>query len=195
MKTRPYRMSARADAVAATRDRILDASLELFVERDFAAVSLTDLAERADTTVQTILRHFSRKDGVVDALVRRESERVGAEREAVPAGDVAAVAEYVARHYAEFGDVVMAMLAAETRSEVATQAVAHGRSMHRAWVARTFADRLERLDPAARRRRHELLVAATDIFTWKVLCRDGGLDADEYRTAVTELLEAIEGAP
>jgi AcrR family transcriptional regulator len=187
-------MTVRAEAVAATRARILDAAYDLSVERDFADVPLSDLAERADTTVQTVLRHFSTKDGVVDAVIRRESARVMAEREQVPVGDLDAVAAYLARHYAQEGDAVLAMLAAERRSEAAAQAVANGRRLHRQWVARTLAPWLEGLRAAARRRRLEQLVAATDVYTWKLMRRDGGLDDRQYRLAVRELLTAIEGA-
>lgn len=195
MKTRPYRMAARAESVAATRARILDAALEVFSTDDLTEVPLTDLAERAQTTVQTILRHFGTKAGVVDALIRRQSERVAAEREQVPVGDVEAVADYLARHYAVEGDTALRLLAAETRVEAAARAVAAGRAMHRGWVERTFAPWLRRLDGAPRRRRLEQLVAATDVFTWKLMCRDGGLDDRQYRLAVGELLTAIEGAP
>ncbi len=187
-------MSARADAVAATRTRILDAAYELFAERDFADVPLSDVAERAETTVQTVLRHFATKTGIVDALIRRESARVLAERERVPVGDVDAVTAYLARHYAEQGDATLAMLAAERRSDAAAQAVEYGRGLHRAWVARTFEPWLEPLRGTARRRRLEQLVVATDVYVWKLMRRDGGLDDRQYRLAVRELLAAIEGA-
>jgi AcrR family transcriptional regulator len=188
-------MAARADAVAATRGRILDAAFELFSERDLDDVPLTDIAQRAATTVQTVLRHFDTKVGVMDALIERESGTVMREREQIAVGDIDAVVDYLARHYGEEGDGVLRMLAAEGRSEIAAKAVANGRDLHRRWVARTFAPRLGGLDAAARRRRVELLVAATDVFTWKIMCRDGGLDDRHYRLALRELLTAIEGAP
>jgi AcrR family transcriptional regulator len=187
-------MSARAEGVAATRGRILDAALDLSSERDFADVPLSDIAERAGTTVQTILRRFETKAGVIDALIRRESERVMAERDRVRVGDPDAVAAYLADHYGAEGDAVLRLLAAEGRSEAASRAVGHGRRMHREWVARTFAPWLADLDEAVRRRRLELLVAATDVFTWKLMSRDGCLDEAEYRLAVGELLTAIRGA-
>jgi AcrR family transcriptional regulator len=187
-------MSARADAVAGTRTRILEAAYELLAERDFADVPLSEVADRAHTTVQTILRHYATRDGVVDALIRRETSRVRADREQVPVGDVDAAIAYLARHYREEGDATLGLLAAERRSDAAAHAVATGRHLHREWVARTFAPSLERLTSAARRRRLEQLVAVTDVFTWKLMCRDGGLDDRQYRLALRELLTAIEGA-
>jgi AcrR family transcriptional regulator len=186
-------MGARAEAVAATRDRILDAAHDLYLASDFGDVPLREIAGRAATTVQTVLRHFGSKDGVVDALTEREAGRVAADRRALPTGDVEAIAAYLAAHYFAEGDMVLGLLAAEHRSPIAVGAVANGRALHRDWVARAFAAWLGGLDAGARRRRTEQLVAATDVFTWKLMVRDGGLDETEYRLAVGELLNAIHG--
>lgn len=58
-------------------------------------------------------------------------------------------------------------------------------------MARVFAPQLA---PASEsQRRHELakLVAATDLYTWKVLRQDMSLDADQTRAAITEIAAAI----
>jgi AcrR family transcriptional regulator len=187
-------MTARAEAVEATRGRILDAAYELFGERDFGDVPLTDVAALAGTTVQTLLRHFESKGGLMDALIERESGQVVEDRQRIAVGDVDAVVDYLAAHYAEQGDEVLQLLSAESRSELAAKAVANGRRLHRDWIARTFAPWLGGLGGSARHRRVELIVAATDVYTWKIWCRDGGLDDAQYRLALRELLSAIEGA-
>jgi hypothetical protein len=128
---------------------------------------------------------------MIEALTGRESRRVLEDRRAVPTGDVGAVTTYLAEHYFADGDLVLRLLAAEHRSPVAAGAVANGRRLHRAWVAEAFGAWFEGLGEAAARRRFEQLVAATDVFTWKLMCRDGGLDARQYRLAVGELLDAI----
>jgi len=188
-------MTARAEAVAVTRARIVEAAVALYAERDFADVELAAIAERAGTTVQTVLRHFGSKRGLLDGAISDKTRQVVDERATVPVGDTAAVAAYLRRHYEEDGDGVLLLLAAERRSPVAAEVAAAGRRLHREWVERTFAPSLERLDGAARRRRGELLVAATDVFTWKILRRDGGLTPDEYELATRELLESIQGGP
>lgn len=188
-------MTARADAVAATRDRILDAVVAIYVEREFHDVPLEQVAGRAGTTVQTILRHFGSKDAVVGAAVRRQAGRIAAEREELPAGDVGATVAYLSCHYEEMGDQVLRLLADERRLPAAAEIVAEGRRIHRDWVARSFAAWLDGLEPAARRRGHAVLVATTDVYTWKLLRRDSGLGRDQYELAVGELLHAITGGP
>lgn len=188
-------MTARAEAVAAMRERIVDAAVLLYAERDFADVELAAIAERAGTTVQTLLRHFGSKAGLLDGAIAHKSQRVVDERADVPVGDVGATAAYLRRHYEEDGDGVLLLLAAERRSAVAADVAEKGRRLHREWVARQFAGGLEPLPSDARRRRLEQLVVATDVYTWKILRRDGDLDADEYELAVRELLTSIQGAP
>lgn len=50
---------------AATRASISAAALELFLERGFDAVSIRDIAGRADVAVATIFAHFSGKEALV----------------------------------------------------------------------------------------------------------------------------------
>jgi AcrR family transcriptional regulator len=191
--TRSYRMTARAARVKETRERILDATVSLVTERDFQDVPLEEVATHAGTTVQTILRHFGTKDGVVNAAIRRESARVSAEREQVPVGDVDAVARYLARHYEEAGDMVLRLLSEEHRLATAAEIVGRGRELHGEWVARTFAPWLDGLGRSARGRLHAVLVAATDVYTWKLVRRDARLGRAQYELAVRELLHSIKG--
>ena len=51
------------------------------------------------------------------------------------------------------------------------------RPMHRAWVARAFAP-VDRADEAL----IDLLVVATDVYTWKLLRRDRGLSRADRAT-------------
>jgi len=45
----------------ATRTRILDAALALFLEQGYAATSVDEIAERADVARRTLFNHFVRK--------------------------------------------------------------------------------------------------------------------------------------
>ena len=81
-------MGARAQAVDATRRRIMDALIALAGERPFAEVTLDTIAERAGVSVQTVLRQFGSRDGLFAeamdaAMVDAEDER------RTPPGDVA----------------------------------------------------------------------------------------------------------
>ena len=69
MAPRGYTQRRRAEAAAATRRRILDAALELYLEHSVAGTTLTAVAQRADVSRGTILNHFGGVDGLLDAVV------------------------------------------------------------------------------------------------------------------------------
>jgi AcrR family transcriptional regulator len=60
-------MSRRREAVAATRRRIVEATMELHGEQGIAATTLQDVAERADVAIGTVYRHFPTVEDVVTA--------------------------------------------------------------------------------------------------------------------------------
>src|SRR3954454_24266743 len=83
---RPYRMTARAAAAAATGERILDAAVEVFYAT--ADLPLDEVAARAGVTVQTVIRRFGGREGLFAAALERESGRVRDQRDTAPVGDV-----------------------------------------------------------------------------------------------------------
>ena len=80
--TRSYTMTARARSVEQTRTRILDATFALHSERLAGDIALDDIADRAGVSVQTVLRHFGNRDGLIRATVEHASTQVVEERRA-----------------------------------------------------------------------------------------------------------------
>ncbi|HEY7850198.1 MAG TPA: helix-turn-helix domain-containing protein, partial [Ktedonobacterales bacterium] len=64
-RTRRYRMTSRATAAAETAQRILRATTDLYMERWLEDLTLEEVAARAGVTVQTVLRRFGSKTGLV----------------------------------------------------------------------------------------------------------------------------------
>jgi AcrR family transcriptional regulator len=69
---RSYSMGKRAEAVAATRQRILDAALALYQEQGIAATTMQDVARRADVAPGTVANHF----GSAEALAAEAGQRL-----------------------------------------------------------------------------------------------------------------------
>jgi AcrR family transcriptional regulator len=188
---RPYRMTARAAAAAATGERILDAATEVFFEK--GDLPLDDVAGRAGVTVQTVIRRFGGREGLFAAALERESTRVRDQRDTAPVGDVPAVVRVLVDHYEDYGDRVLALLALEDRSPAAARVVQQGRLLHRAWCERALAPALAGLNDEARDRRLAQLVAVTDVYTWKLLRRDARLSRADVELALRELLDPLMG--
>jgi AcrR family transcriptional regulator len=67
MSPRKYDMTQRAAAVERTRQRIVEATLELHREQGIAATSWDEIAARAGVGVGTVYRHFPSLDELIPA--------------------------------------------------------------------------------------------------------------------------------
>jgi AcrR family transcriptional regulator len=188
--TRPYRQTARAEAAEHTRLRIIEAAFTLQSERLTAEISLDDVAARAEVSVQTILRRFGNRAALFDAAVRWANERVADERR-TPAGDIPQAVRVLVDHYEARGDMALMMLAQETTYEHVRKLSEAGKVMHRTWVADAFAPQLAGLPQADRDTAVDLLVVATDVYTWKLLRRDRGLSRPQTEQRMNTLVAAV----
>jgi AcrR family transcriptional regulator len=189
MAKRTYRGTAQAEVAALTRRRIMETSLRLYETEWMEQVTLQRIAAEAGVTVQTILRHFGSKEGLMVAVAAVVREATVGERDAVPAGDIEAAVDYLIGHYEEIGDRMTRLLAQEQRYPLLKEILESGRSIHRAWVGRVFAPYLP--SDAARERRVPQLTAICDVFVWKLLRRDMGLSVDAYHAALRDMLHAL----
>lgn len=187
-RTRTYTQRARAEATAETRERILAAVIALAKERLTLQIVLADVAERAGVSVQTVLRHFGSRDGLRAAARKTARDAVRRER-AAPVGDAVAAVEVIVGHYEKTGDFMLGMLAQERRDEDVAAFVDRGRQMHRDWVREVFAPQLNGRPDA--RALTDLLVVATDLYTWKLLRRDAGHDRTTTEQRMLRLLRAV----
>jgi AcrR family transcriptional regulator len=186
---RRYRMSARADAAAATRERVLSAAWRRFAGGPYEYVRLSDIAADAAVSVQTLHTSFGSKDELLSAAYMWWGARVIAGREQAPVGRVAEAIANVFDHYEAHGDAVLRMLAQEERIAAIRQMTDAGRAYHRAWVAKTFAPQLRGLRAGARERRLASIVVATDLLAWKLLRRDMQLERGDAERVVAEMVE------
>ena len=70
---RSYSMERRSAQVVETRERILDAALELFSERGARGTTMNELARRADVAPTTVSNHFKTQESLIEAVVERIS--------------------------------------------------------------------------------------------------------------------------
>src|SRR5258708_30924519 len=66
----PKPLSNRAERAAERRGAILEAAMEEFIARGFAATRIDDVAKRADVAKGTIYLHFKDKEALFEELIR-----------------------------------------------------------------------------------------------------------------------------
>jgi len=185
--TRPYRMAQRAEAFAETRRAILDAAIEIGDPR----TPLSAVAAKAGVSERTVLRHFGSRDGLVAAAIEEGTARDEAERFAAPAGDVAGAVACLVAHYETAGDRILRLLAEEGADGEVDRLLAGGRAIHWRWVEEKLGPLLADQNRSARHRRLTQLAAVCDIYTWKLMRRDGRLGRADTERSIRELVEAV----
>ncbi|MEO9104130.1 MAG: TetR/AcrR family transcriptional regulator, partial [Terrimesophilobacter sp.] len=175
---RQYSMTNRTMTAEATRNRILQATLELATEKLTVEIVLVDVAERAGVTVQTLLRHFGSRKRLFDAAVAAGADQIVSERGS-PVGDIGEAVRVVVDHYESRGDWSIALLGQEASDERIKDVTGLGKQVHRDWVHTVFSPQLSEVTASARPGIEDLLAVATDVYTWKLLRRDRGLSRTE----------------
>jgi AcrR family transcriptional regulator len=184
-------MVRRAQSTERTRTAILDAATTIFWDEPSREQTLEGIARAAGVTVQTVIRHFGGRDGVFEAAVEREMGRVKDERDPAAVSTPDEAVRQLVAHYERTGDHVVRLLAEEHRSPTVSSLAAYGREWHRSWCGQAFATTLSALRGGSRRRRLAQLVAVCDVYTWKLLRRDAGLDRKSTELAMAELLNPL----
>jgi len=192
---RPYRQRRRAEAAEANTERILQAALDLFVERPWDQITLAAVAERAGVGLQTLIRRVGTKDGLSRAVNEWVAPQIAATRGEPASDDPHEVAAALARHYERWGASTDRMLRQEDASPSLAEGAAAGRRAHREWVEAAFAEALAARRPAARTNLLARLIGVCGLELWLVLRRDAGLSVAGARAAVADLIAACLASP
>jgi AcrR family transcriptional regulator len=190
LQRRSYRMTTRADAAAATRERLLAAAWEHFGSRPFEAVRLQDIASDAGVTVQTLYLRFGSKDELLLAAYRWWGTQEIAARDAAHGRDVAEAVTILFDHYEAHGLAILRMLSQEERLPAIRNLMNVGRDYHRMWTERTFGQFLRGLSGGRRERRLIGIIAATDVLVWKLIRVDMGVGRAEAEQVVADMVRA-----
>jgi AcrR family transcriptional regulator len=184
-------MGKRAAAVERTRQRIIDATRELHVERGIAATSWDDIAARAGVGVGTVYRHFPSLDELIPACGEVTMQVI-----APPApSTVPALFEHATEPAERIERLVREAFALYERGAPELRAIrrdgdVHARVAHDRDALDTLLSAL--VDTALaplHATEHDRAVtrALIDLNTWEAL-RDQGLDPAEARAAIGDIL-------
>jgi AcrR family transcriptional regulator len=184
-------MRERAASAEATRARIIDATTKLALERWYDEITLKDIASVAGVALQTVVNHFGTKEGIFTAALDQPPRPELTARLGAKPDDVDGAVRLLVADYELGGDAIVRALALEHRVPSLEPTLERGRKLHREWVGETFPSALAGLKSAAIERRLDLLVCATDVYTWKLLRRDRGLSRAKTAEAIRELVEAV----
>ena len=102
---RPYDATLRRQRAAGTRERIVAAGSELLHGspiRDWRALTISAVAERAGVNQRTVYRHFANERGLRDAVMHRLEEEAGINLAGLRLEDVADVTARIFQHVSAY---------------------------------------------------------------------------------------------
>lgn len=119
MNTRKYTSQLREQQAERTRERILDALVEVLAD-GVESLSMPAVAEQAGVSVGTIYRHFGDKAGLLEALYPHAGRRTGIEVDSIPQtlDEVDDVVRRVFQHFEGTDDLMRAAFASQIGREV-----------------------------------------------------------------------------
>lgn len=186
--TRTYDMSRRSQKAAQTTQNIIAATERLLTEKSLEEISLKTIAQESEVTVQTVLRHMESRDGCLHAVAERVSVRVEKQRGASEPGNIFEAIEKLIEHYEEEGKLILNLLAQEHSGDsFVSNLTKEGRAYHRNWVERCFGPHLSENSSEV----IDGIVAATDIYTWKLLRLDLGRSRDTTKKVIINMVKKI----
>ena len=175
--TRSYDSPTRKEHAELTRQRILDALIELMVDERPATISIPAVAKRANVSVRTVYHHFATKEALFDALAATPQERGGGTELPVPqtpkelATGMRAAYVYLEHNAALFNAVRVSEVEPLVRGQLDRRANARVRD-----ALQPVSDRL---DDEAFTRLCAVIGALVSNDTYRLLTRRYGLPRDE----------------
>ena len=130
-------MAAREDAVAETRERILQAAYDEWLERTYDQMTVESIAAAAGVSRQTVIRQFGSKDDLAVAVVDWQRPYEEASRAARP-GDVRTAVRRLVDRYETMGDANVRILDLEGRVPAIDYVLQQARESHRNWIITTL---------------------------------------------------------
>jgi AcrR family transcriptional regulator len=191
--TRPYRMQTRAKAKAETGMRILEAAEEIFDAGSTDQFTLVAIADRAGVSVQTVIRHFESREGLLTATLLHAGGKMREFREAVPVDDPRRAVASLVSYFDRYGDRILRLIAERERNPTIRAMTDFGWTQHREWCETAFAGTLDGLSGVSRERRLAQLSMITGIHVWKILRSHNQLSQPQTELAIREMLEPLIG--
>ncbi|MEQ1884176.1 MAG: TetR/AcrR family transcriptional regulator [Bryobacteraceae bacterium] len=191
-KTRAYHQEARAQQTEANIQGIVDATVALVRSaRRVSEITLDHIAERCGLTVRTILRRFGSRDGLMALAFTQIQSEIDGSKVRTPAGDIDSALKSLLSQYEEMGDLNIRALEEEDQIPQLHEMLQFGRASHREWLRSTFGPHLAGKGAEEQEQWLTTYYAATEVYLWKVLRRDLGLDRDQTAATFRRLVDGV----
>lgn len=174
-----------------TKNKIIESFGALWNRYSLKEITLDMVATEAGVTTKTILRKFESKEGLVSGSLVYMSKKIESERTSTKGDRVDDILKALLSNYEKMGDAAIRTINLESELEIARQIGAKGRALHRDWCARMFKKYLPNEESEDYEIQLISLIAATEIYLWKLMRKDLKLSKEQTFTIFKNLVEGI----
>lgn len=185
---RRYDNTLRRERAGQTRERIVASAVELLHEssiRDWRAVTVRAVAERARVNERTVFRHFANERALRDAVMHRLEQQAGIELTELALEGIGDAAGRIFRHVAWYP--------LDRRAETDPTLADANRRQHEALV-RAVEERTARWSSADRLLAPGMFDVLWAVSSYERLVVDWQLDREEAISAITWAVELLQRA-
>jgi AcrR family transcriptional regulator len=185
---RRYDNTLRRARAEQTRERIIEAGAELLRDgsiRDWRALTIRGVAERAEVNERTVFRHFGDERALRDAVMRRLEEQSGIDLEHLRLDQIRDATARMLEHAGSYPLTARPALD-PTLAEAS-------RRLQEAFL-RAVADATDRWSDADRRLAAAMFDVLWALSSYERLVADWQLDGDEAIRGITWVMDLLEGA-
>ena len=185
---RKYDMTQRTNRAQKTKERIVKSTEVLLANSLLAEVTLPAIAKGAGVTVQTVMRQMGSRDGCLAAVAKLVYERIDSQRGDTKPGNLESAISTLMDHYEAESALILNLLEQANKGETfAKTAADRGQIYHRKWVEHCFGPLLKE----AQRENIDALVAATDIYIYKLLRLEMGRSIKATKAVINCLVRGV----
>jgi AcrR family transcriptional regulator len=188
---RKYNAHVQSEVKTLTRQRILDAARDLFLEKWIDELTLQDVAGYAGVTVQTVIRHFGTREQLLRTAVEEIDLGARDHRRLQTDGSLSGIVAALVDYYETYHAWVLRSLAQESRIPELSISLTKGRQQHCDWLLTCFALYLNALSEPQRKALADQLYTLCEIYVWRVYRLDLNQPRSVLEIAWHSLLRAV----